>query len=101
MRENRLIVGHLVALFLLLALAPVQARETVVTPGDTLRITVPEEPSLSQQVVVNDQGKITLPHLGEVEVKGQTTGQIGQALVTAISKYVKSPTVIVEMVSAA
>jgi protein involved in polysaccharide export with SLBB domain len=101
MRENRVIVGYLVALVLLLAVAPVQAKETVVTAGDTLRITVPEEPSLSQQVVVNDQGKITLPHLGEIEVKGQSTGQIGQTLVTALSKYVKSPTVIVELVSAA
>jgi polysaccharide export outer membrane protein len=95
------IVGRVLALAVLLAVAPAQARDIVVTPGDTLRITVPEEPSLSQQVVVNDQGKISLPHIGEVAVQGQTTGQIGHTLVTALSKYLKSPTVIVELVSAA
>jgi polysaccharide export outer membrane protein len=101
MKESLSILGRLAALFVLLVAAPAQARDTVVTPGDTLRITVPEDPSLSQQVVVNDQGKISLPHIGEVEVRGQTTGQIGHTLVTTLSKYLKSPTVIVELVSAA
>lgn len=96
------LVARGLALVLLLGSLPAaQAKETVVTPGDTLRITVPGEPALSQQVVVNDQGKITLPHVGEVEVRGLSTGQIGDKLVKALSKYLKQPAVIVELASAA
>jgi polysaccharide export outer membrane protein len=77
------------------------AKETVITPGDTVRVTVAGEPSLSQAYSVSDQGKITLPNVGGVEVKGLSVSQIEQKLTEVLSKYYRSPSVMVELAATA
>jgi protein involved in polysaccharide export with SLBB domain len=94
-------IARVLAFALLLGGRAGTAKETVVTSGDTVRITVAGEPSLSQAYSVNSEGKITLPNVGAVEVKGLSAGQIEQKLVGVLSRYYRSPSVMVELAASA
>lgn len=52
----------------------------LIGPGDLLRVTVLGEPDLSQKVRVRDSGEITLPMIGNVQVRGLSTVDAGAAI---------------------
>ena len=53
---------------------PTDTHESLlIGPGDLLRVTVLGEPDLSQKVRVRDSGEITLPMIGNVQVRGLST----------------------------
>jgi polysaccharide export outer membrane protein len=76
-----------------------EARDTFVRayrigPGDLLELKVFEVDQLSQIVRVSEDGSITLPLVGRVEVEGLTQEGVVQKLTGLLStKYVKNPQV--------
>ena len=52
----------------------------LIGPGDLLRVTVLGESDLSQKVRVRDSGKVTLPLIGDVEVRGFSTAEASSAI---------------------
>jgi polysaccharide export outer membrane protein len=69
-------------------------------PGDQLRITVFGETDLTGQYVVNSQGAIAFPLVGEVQAQGKTLNEFGAALTEALQGgYVRQPNVAVEVLN--
>ncbi|MBM3604655.1 MAG: hypothetical protein FJX25_07825 [Alphaproteobacteria bacterium] len=57
-----------------------QAQQHVVSSGETLDILVFRVPELTRQAVVDVDGGIAFPPLGQIHVAGQTTDQIAQLI---------------------
>ncbi|MGA2531685.1 MAG: polysaccharide biosynthesis/export family protein [Candidatus Aminicenantales bacterium] len=65
-------------------------------PGDLLEIKVFEVEQLNQVVRVSEDGSITLPLLGRIEIEGLTQSGVVQKLTNLLqAKYVKNPQVTV------
>jgi polysaccharide export outer membrane protein len=67
----------------------------VIGPDDALSVVFWRESTLSGDVVVRPDGKISLPLLNDVQASGLTPNQLRESLVTAASKYVTDPSVTV------
>lgn len=76
------------------------AEEAIISSGDILGITVLGESDLTKRVVVDAEGKISLPLAGEVEVGGVTTAEAAARLRNKLTKYIKNPQVTVEIAEA-
>jgi polysaccharide export outer membrane protein len=66
-------------------------------PGDQIRITVFNEPDLTGPFTVGSQGTIAYPLVGSIRAGGLTIPEFTQALQTALSEYVRTPSVAVEI----
>lgn len=77
------------------------AEPSVISPGDTIRITVLDEPDHSRQVVVDSNGYIALPLVKEIHVAGLSTIEAASVIAQSLNKYLKNPNVMVEMVEKA
>ncbi len=89
----------LVCLFIALpqAMAAVPVTEDyVVSPRDTLEISVFQEAELSRTVVVSDDGTIEYPLLGNVPVQGLTRAQVDDLLTSRLgANYLRNPQITV------
>jgi len=65
--------------------------------GDTLNINVWKEPTLSGPVKVRPDGYVTLPLINEVQVIGQTTGQLRKALEDKYKEFTTDPFVTIRV----
>ncbi|WP_181707170.1 polysaccharide biosynthesis/export family protein [Chthonobacter rhizosphaerae] len=66
--------------------------------GDRLRITVFEQPSLTNTYAVDQAGHVTLPLIGPVGARGRTTQELGGAIAGALKKgFLRDPDVSVEV----
>lgn len=99
MRASTLILTLLALLACLLTAA--QADEYLIKPGDTLNITVIDEADLTRKVIVDSQGRITLPLVKEVEIAGLTTAQAADKLTDALKQYIKNPQLTIEVAEVA
>ncbi len=77
------------------AAAPVDSSSFQVGPGDILNLRVWHEQEFSGPVSVHQDGKITLPLIGDLTVGGMTPVQIEQVASQALTKYVVKPLVTV------
>lgn len=69
-------------------------------PGDELRITVFGEDDLSGEYVVNPQGRITFPLVGEVDAGGKTFAELNTALTEALQRdYLRQPNIAIDVVN--
>jgi polysaccharide export outer membrane protein len=66
-------------------------------PADQVRITVFNEPGLTGQFVVGSQGAISYPLVGSIQASGLTVEEFSRALQTALSAYLRQPSVSVEV----
>lgn len=64
-------------------------REYIIGPRDLLEIKVFELPEFNHTVRVSEDGSITLPLLGNVQVGGLTKERVEQKLAELLDKYVK------------
>lgn len=82
------------------AAAASEARETL-GPGDTVRVTVFQNPELSGEMRLSERGSVVLPLIGEVALTGQTPVEAGSAIAARFSKgrYLVNPQVSVALVS--
>jgi polysaccharide biosynthesis/export protein len=69
-------------------------------PGDNLHVFVFENEQLSVTVPVRPDGKISTPLVEDMVAVGKTPSQLARDIETALSKYVKTPKVNVEVVAA-
>lgn len=70
------------------------------SPGDKLKLEVFREDSLSGEYVVNDQGTIGLPLVGEIKASGRTVAQLRDELtVTLGQRYVRNARINLDIVS--
>jgi polysaccharide biosynthesis/export protein len=66
--------------------------------GDKLRIFVYGQPSLSRLYTVDHAGKISVPLIGHVHARGQTTGGLERTIKSRLGvQYVKDPHVTVDI----
>ena len=68
-------------------------------PGDAVHVTVFQQPDLTTDARVNEQGAIAMPLVGAVKVGGQTTSEAAQAISDALKegKFLKAPQVAVAL----
>jgi len=85
----------------LLVTAVAVGAEISVRPGDGLGISVLGEKDLTGKVMVQEDGAIALPLVGEVVVQGLTPTAIAGLLSERLAQYVKNPQVTVQIVERA
>lgn len=66
---------------------------------DVLQITVVEDPALSRETVVAQDGTINLPVVGTITVRGMTTGELAEKIRTALieAQYLRDPHVSISL----
>lgn len=67
----------------------------LIGPEDILNIEVWNQPDISREVVVNNEGEITVPPVRKLNVMGLTVSQLEENLAKALSKYLIDPIVFV------
>ncbi len=75
--------------------APVDSNAYKIGPADILNIRVWNEPEFSGPVAVHQDGKITLPLVGDLPAGGDTPVQVEQTITKALAKFVVKPLVTV------
>jgi polysaccharide export outer membrane protein len=86
----------LMAIFLSTLALPGLAQSTdKLGPGDTVHITVFQQPDMTTDTRVTDQGLIHVPLVGAIKVDGMTSSQAAEAVAEALKKgdFLKSPKV--------
>jgi protein involved in polysaccharide export with SLBB domain len=78
----RIAVGLLVLAFACQA----RAQNDIVRIGDILNISLPGEPALNKDFLVDRQGQVTLPEVGEVEVAGRTLAEATRLIRDRLSR---------------
>ncbi len=82
-------------------MAPVLAQqapaEYVLTPGDSVEITVLGEPDLTRTVTIRPDGKINLPLIGDVIAAGSTPTQLAERITTSLRAFLRNPQVSVSV----
>lgn len=68
-------------------------KQYLIESGDVLNILVTPAEELSKEVVVSQDGKIILPLIGDISVKGFTPYKLGQELENVFKKYITDPKV--------
>jgi len=70
-----------------------------IQPGDTLDVSVIEDPSLNRQTLVTPDGRISLPLAGVLRAGGLTIEQVQRSLANALSEnFASRPNVFVSVV---
>ncbi len=80
--------------------APVDSSSYKIGPADVLYINVWHEPEFSGSYAVHEDGKITIPLLGDLQAGGKTPVEVQDIVADSLKKYVVKPlvTVIVQEV---
>ncbi len=97
--SRRLVALTGAALMVLAVQAYAAARETL-GAGDTVRVTVFQNPDLTTETRVSEQGTIVFPLVGEVTVAGQTPVGAGARIAEQLKqgRYMKDPQVNVSVI---
>lgn len=75
--------------------APVDSNAYKIGPADILSIRVWNEPEFSGPVAVHQDGKITLPLVGDLQAGGSTPVEVEKTITKALTKFVVKPLVTV------
>jgi polysaccharide export outer membrane protein len=78
------------------------AQDYVIQPGDRLEISVLEDPGLNREVLVQPDGKISLPLAGVIDVADRTPAAVQATLRRLLARdFVEPPTVTVALAALA
>ncbi|MGF1620997.1 MAG: polysaccharide biosynthesis/export family protein [Rhodomicrobiaceae bacterium] len=70
------------------------------SPGDKLKIKVFDEPDLSGDFQIDEQGKIAFPLVGEIQASGLTLDQFRQSLIQQLQNgYVRTPRITADILN--
>lgn len=83
-----------------LSIAPAQELGYTLNPGDVLRISVWREDALDREALVQPDGTVSFPLVGQVAAAGHTTGQVAEAIGGEIDMYIPEAMVSVELLEA-
>ena len=75
--------------------AAVDSNTYKVGPADILQVNVWDEPNFTKQVVVQQNGAVTMPLVGDIQAGDCTPKQIEVSIAKALTKYVVKPLVTV------
>lgn len=90
----------LALMFALAGFAPEMVSDYRLASADKVRIAVFGEDALSGEFVVNAEGKVALPLIGEVQVAGLTVAQLQDAVTQALSQgYLNHPRVTAQVLT--
>jgi polysaccharide export outer membrane protein len=94
-RPMRLVHGHRRQAALPTAAAAAAGSEYKLGPGDQIRVQVFQNPDLTVEARVSEQGTISYPLVGSVNIGGSTIGQAEQKIAGALKSgnYLKQPQV--------
>lgn len=67
--------------------------EYVIGPGDNLQIFVWQHPDVSVTIPVRPDGRISTPLVEDMQAVGKTPTQLARDMETALSEFIRSPTV--------
>jgi len=70
-----------------------EKKEYLISPGDMLNIIVKDHGEYNLNVVVQPDGKISYPPLGEIQAVGFTESQIAQNITSSLIGYIDNPLV--------
>ncbi len=89
----------LVTLLLAVSALALSADDYRIQRDDVLQITVVEDPTLSRETVVAQDGTINLPVVGTITVRGMTTGELAEKIRTALieAQYLRDPHVSISL----
>ena len=86
------------------AMAPASASETTAgyrfNPGDLVRVSVWREEELDRQALVQPDGTISFPLVGQIAAAGRTPEEVQGEIVKRIETYIPEPVVTVELLEA-
>lgn len=68
-------------------------------PGDTLEITVWQEPDLQREVLIRPDGRFSFPLAGDVLAVGKTVPEVQQTLLHMLQRYIPEAVVTVTVIS--
>ena len=74
---------------------PVDQERYLLGPEDVIEVSVWKEPDMTKQLVVQPDGKIFYPLVGEIRAAGQTVKQLKEEISTKLEKFVTDATVTV------
>lgn len=103
---RKLILGRLLVLAWLALLLPAtgwtQSMQEVLGPGDSVRISVYPYPDLTTEVRLAEDGKVNMPLIGQVELKGMTPNEASRHIADRLKrgKFINNPQVDVAVLEA-
>jgi polysaccharide export outer membrane protein len=77
------------------AAPPVDSPTYIIGESDVLAINVWHEPELTRILSVRNDGKITMPLIGELQASGQTVEQLRATIATQLKHFLENPEVAV------
>lgn len=86
------LLSVLLALFVAV---PAFSADYAIVVGDKLAVSVLGEQDLSQSVWVRPDGKVTMPHIGEIQAAGLTPTQFADKIAAGLKSIVRKPVVTV------
>lgn len=90
----------LALMFALAGFAPQKVSDYRLASADKVRIAVFGEDALSGEFVINAEGKVALPLIGEVKAAGLTVAQLQDAVTQALSQgYLNQPRVTAQVLT--
>lgn len=82
-------IAWVLSIILMLLPANLLAVDYIIGPEDVLQITFWQDPTLNQQVMVRQDGKITLSIIGEIVASGLTSMELSEKIEKNVSLYNK------------
>jgi polysaccharide export outer membrane protein len=98
--EREVTMIRIAMVFLMMVLSGVAfAQAQKLGPGDTVRISVFQQPDLTTEARVSERGTVDMPLVGQVKIGGQTTGEAAATIAGALKKgeFLKRPQVAVAL----
>ena len=95
------LVFVLVLSVLMLSPMGVRAADSVIDPGDRVRVIVLGAEDMSGEGTVNSEGNIAIPIVGVYKIGGKSTEEAATELAGIVRKWVKQPQVAVQVVQKA
>lgn len=79
---------------------PLLVEPYMLNSGDAMRITVFDQPSLTETYTVDVEGMISMPLIGDIPARGLTTEELDGVITLALSeRYLRNPDVSVEIIT--
>ncbi len=81
------------------AVAPPDSARYIISPEDTVQVTVWKEPSFSGSIPVRPDGMISLALVGDLPAAGMTPMQLSADIATRLKKFINDPSVTVTVMA--
>lgn len=99
---KRLLAFTLVAMMAFTGMVQAQGEPYLLRPGDTIEVSILEDPSLNRTVLIRPDGRVALPLAGTVVAGGRSPEEVRDSVRNALAReFVQPPSVTVSVVGVA